>query len=609
MKRMLLVLSFIGFIALTVRAEPPTPAYWKMATTPPMGWNSYDSFGDSVTEEEILANARYQKDHLLSHGWTYVVVDYRWYDPGAHDNNPNGRAGAKLTADRFGRLLPAPNRFPSAAEGKGFKPLADQIHAMGLKFGIHVMRGIPRQSAKANTPIEGSDFKAADAANTGNICPWCPDMFGVDAAKPAGQAWYDSIVRLYAAWGVDFIKVDDLSSPYSAREIEAIRRAIDRCGRAIVFSTSPGETPVSEAAHVETHANMWRISGDFWDNWDALNHTFDLLAAWQGHVGPGRWADADMIPLGHIGKRSVDGNRMTRFSKDEQVTMMSLWALAPSPLMLGMNMPENDDWTLSLLTNDEVLAVNQDPLGKQGIRISRTKEIEVWAKDLSGGAKAVGFFNRGGVEQLDESRAVFKSPLITRKTPGQSVSIDTDIKGAKKLYLVVDDGGDGYFCDHADWIEPKLVGPQGEKKLTSLKWISTTCGWGSVAVGRSASGKELIIDGKTFADGIGTHAQSIIEYNLPAGYTRFTVRGGLDQGGVSQKIEGATVHFLVFTSDPRQNRKSATISIPLKALGIAGPCRVRDLWARKDAEIAGESITRSVPVHGAVLLKLQPGGE
>ena len=170
--------------------------------------------------------------------------------------------------------MPAPNRFPSAADGKGFKPLADQIHAMGLKFGIHVMRGIPRQSVKANTPIEGSEFKAADAANTGNICPWCPDMFGVDAAKPAGQAWYDSIVRLYAAWGVDFIKVDDLSSPYSTREIEAIRRAIDRCGRAIVFSTSPGETPVSEAAHVETHANMWRISGDFWDNWDALNHNF-----------------------------------------------------------------------------------------------------------------------------------------------------------------------------------------------------------------------------------------------------------------------------------------------------------------------------------------------
>ena len=217
MNKLFIVLPFVSLFAIALHAETPSPAYWKMAPTPPMGWNSYDSFGDNVTEEEILANARYQQEHLLSHGWKYVVVDYRWYDPGAHDNNPNGRAGAKLAADRFGRLVPAPNRFPSAAAGKGFKPLADRLHAMGLKFGIHVMRGIPRQSVKANTPIEGSDFKAADAANTANICPWCPDMFGVDADKPAGQAWYDSILRQYADWGVDFVKVDDLSSPYAKR--------------------------------------------------------------------------------------------------------------------------------------------------------------------------------------------------------------------------------------------------------------------------------------------------------------------------------------------------------------------------------------------------------
>ena len=464
---------------------------------------------------------------------------------------------------------------------------------MGLKFGIHVMRGIPRQSVKANTPIADSEFHAADAANAANSCGWCPDMFGVDAAKPAGQAWYDSIVRLYADWGVDFIKVDDLSSPYSAKEIEAIRRAIDRSGRAIVFSTSPGETPVSEARHVERHANMWRISGDFWDDWPALNHNFDLLAAWRGHAGPGYWPDADMIPLGRIGKRSVGGDRMTHFSKDEQITMMSLWALAPSPLMLGMNMPENDPWTLSLLTNDEVLAVNQDPLGRQGVRISKMKDLEVWAKDLAGGAKAVGVFNRAGSDRFDESQAVYKSALVTRQTPGQSVDIRTDITGAKKLYLVVDDGGDGYYCDHADWIEPKLTGPQGERKLTDLKWTSATCGWGAITVGRSVSGKELIVDGKKYADGIGTHAQSIIEYDLPPGYTHFAARGGLDEGGVSQKIPGATVHFLVFTTAPR--RSGSTVSIPLKALGLTGQCRVRDLWARKDAETTEGSISRQVP--------------
>ena len=599
-------LFIVSLAAISLRAEPPAPAHWKMTPTPPMGWNSYDAYGDSVTEAEVLANARYQKEHLLAHGYTYVVIDYRWYDPGAH-GDPNGRAGAELAADEFGRLLPPTNRFPSAAGGKGFKPLADQIHAMGLKFGIHVMRGIPRQAVKANTPIQGGSFKAAEAANTASTCPWCPDMFGVDAAKPAGQAWYDSILRLYAGWGVDYIKVDDLSSPYAKMEIEAIRGAIDRCSRAIVFSTSPGDnTPVSEAAHLKRHANMWRIGGDIWDNWPSLTWTFDLLAAWKGHAGPGHWPDADMLPLGRIGMRG--GTRWTNLSKDEQVMMMTLWAIAPSPLILGMNMPENDAWTLSLLTNDEVLAVDQDPLGCQGVRVVKQGDLEVWAKDLSGGAKAVAMFNRWSTGRLDDSHAVYKSPLLTWETPGQSVEVRADIAGAKKLYLVVDDGDDDFQCDHADWIEPKLIGPQGERKLTSLKWNFAIQGCLTTAVGKSASGRDLIVGGKTYADGIGTHAQSIIEYDLPEGYTQFTARAGLDEGGVSQLPHRETVHFLVYTSDPRQHPRLATVSVPLQSLGLSGPCRIRDLWQHKDQEITDKTVSRQLPAHGSVLLKLQPGG-
>jgi alpha-galactosidase len=602
MKPASLPVLLLALIAAAQGGEEAPPACWKFAPTPPMGWNSYDSFGDSVTEAEVLANARAMKDHLLPHGWTYVVVDYRWYDPGARDNNPNGRKGAALAADAFGRLLPAPNRFPSATGGQGFKPLADHLHGMGLKFGIHIMRGIPRQSVKANTPIAGSNFKAAEAADTKNTCSWCADMFGVDAGRPAGQSWYDSILRQYADWGVDFIKVDDLSMPYAGAEVEAIRRAIDRCGRAIVFSTSPGETPVSEAAHVRTHANLWRISGDFWDHWQQLDHTFDLLAAWQGHAGPGHWPDADMIPLGRIGRRSVDGYRATRFSRDEQITLMSLWAIAPSPLMLGMELTENDEWTSALLTNDEVLAVNQDPLGKQGVWVSRTRGIEVWGKELSNGAKAVALFNRGGGPQFDDSLALFKSPLVTRQTPGQAVEIDADITGARKLWLVVDDGGDDFVCDHADWIEPRLVSAQGEQRLTDLKWKSATFGWGKIAVGRSASGKELSINGKTYSDGIGTHSPSVIEYELPAGLTRFKATGGLDQGGVSQPLAGATVHFLVFTNQP--SAAGAALAVPLRALGFTAPCRVRDLWQRKDLGTVTNELSASVPNHGAVLLRV-----
>lgn len=393
------ILAIVALTAVVSFAAAPTtdPAFWSYAPTPPMGWNSYDSFGDSVTETEILANARYMKDHLLAHGWNYCVVDFRWYDAGANSGNPNDRAGARLSADEFGRLIPAVNRFPSATGKLGFGPLAARIHAMGLKFGIHIMRGIPRQTVAANLPIEGSYFHAADAANNKSICPWCADMYGVHGDTEAGRAWYDSLIRQYAQWGVDYLKVDDMSRPYSPTEIEAIRSAIDRCARPIVLSLSPGQTPISQADHVMAHANMWRISDDFWDRWKALNLQFVLLARWQGYGGPGHWPDADMIPFGHVAQRCyADGPpRVSRLTHDEQITLMSLWALAPSPLMLGMNLPENDEWTNHLITNDAVLAIDQDPLGQAGVLVGEPGMMETWKKDLADGSVAIGLFNRG----------------------------------------------------------------------------------------------------------------------------------------------------------------------------------------------------------------------
>ena len=368
-----------------------------LALTPPLGWNSYNAFGDNVAEAEVLANARYVADKMLPVGWDTVVVDYCWSDPGAHDNNRNARLNAPLVADPFGRMLPAPNRFPSAENGAGFKPLADAVHALGLKFGIHVMRGIPRQAVRANRPLEGSSFTAAAAANTNDKCAWCPDMFGVHG-NAAGQAWYDSCARLWAAWGVDYIKVDDLSRPYHTAEVEMIRRAIDRCGRSVVFSTSPGETPVEDGHHISTHANLWRISDDFWDNWKSLNHQFTLAARWQGVAGPGHWPDADMLPVGHLSvhHRSVGSDRFTHFTRTEQLTHLSLWSLLPSPFMVGANLPDNDAWTLALLTNPEVLAVNQDSLGQAArCQTNVMAGLEIWTKPLVDKSLAVGLFNRG----------------------------------------------------------------------------------------------------------------------------------------------------------------------------------------------------------------------
>jgi hypothetical protein len=395
-------LSVIIFSLLVKPGKAADPDYWAFAPTPPMGWNSYDAWGTSITEDETLANAQYMKDHLLSHGWNYMVIDARWYDTvSSYDDRDfnKERVGAKLTADEFGRMLPALNRFPSAAKSQGFKPLADKIHAMGLKFGFHMMRGIPRQAANAKTPIDGSSFTAADAADPKSLCGWCPDMYGV-RNNEAGQAWYDSMYRLYASWGLDFVKVDDLSSPYHAEEIEMIRKAIDKCGRPIVFSTSAGPTDRKRADHIKTHANQWRISGDFWDRWKDLDHQFDLLATWQGIGGPGHFPDADMIPFGHIGiKCTIAGkDRLTRFTHDEEKALMSLWSLASSPLMLGCNLPDLDDWTLSLITNDEVLAIDQDPLGFTAKRVSQTGGLEVWVKDLKDGSKAIGLLNRTGAD-------------------------------------------------------------------------------------------------------------------------------------------------------------------------------------------------------------------
>lgn len=365
--------------------------FHRFAPTPPMGWNSWDCFGAAVTEEQVRQNADYMAEKLANHGWEYIVVDIQWYEPNATGHKY--RENAPLAMDAFGRLLPAVNRFPSAVDGNGFKPLADYIHGKGLKFGVHLLRGIPRRAVEQNLPILGTPHRAADIADKVHICPWNPDMFGVDMSKPGAQEYYESVFRLFAEWDVDFVKVDDLSRPYHQNkpEIEAIRAAIDRAGRPMVLSTSPGETALDAAEHVTQHANMWRTSDDFWDDWKLLLDQFARCHNWSQFTGPGFYPDADMLPFGSI--RTYDKG-WTRFTKDEQITCMTLWAMCRSPLMFGGHMPLNDEFTLSLLTNDEVLAVNQSSTG--GRQIFRTETSVVWVADVPhSGEKYVALFNIG----------------------------------------------------------------------------------------------------------------------------------------------------------------------------------------------------------------------
>ncbi len=366
---------------------PTEPAFWALAPTPPMGWNSWDCFATTVTEAQTKAHADYMAEQLARYGWQYIVVDIQWYEPAA--SGYTYRQGAALAMDGWGRLLPAENRFPSAAGGAGFAGLAEYIHRKGLKFGIHLMRGIPRQAVEANTPIKNSPYRAREIADTANICAWNGDMYGVDMSKPGAQCYYDSVFALFASWGVDFVKVDDLSRPYHQAEIEAIRRAIDSSGRPMVLSTSPGITPLTAGEHVAHHATMWRISDDFWDMWPELLAQFQRLHDWTPHRGPGRFPDADMLPLGVIAL-----GRQTRLTPDEQTTLMSLWCIARSPLMHGGDMTKMDSWTLSLLTNPEVLAVNQRSAGNH--QLWRRDSAVAWVADApEPGGTYLALFNTG----------------------------------------------------------------------------------------------------------------------------------------------------------------------------------------------------------------------
>lgn len=355
---------------------------------PPMGWNSWDCYGAGVTEDELLGNAEFMRDRLKQYGYQYVVCDIQWYEPAAKGNVYNNFAD--LCMDEYSRLIPAVNRFPSSANGAGFKPIADKIHSMGLKFGIHIMRGIPRQAVHRNTRIYGTTARARDIASQFSLCPWNTDMYGVNTEKRGAEEYYDSLFKLYASWGVDFVKVDDIANtefspqnPYSAeKEIEMIRAAIDRSGRDMVLSLSPGPAPLNKAEHLSENANMWRISGDFWDRWDKLLNMFSLCEKWYPYVKDGSFPDCDILPLGKLcidGSYMGDMGRDSGFTKEEQKTMMTLWAVFRSLLFFGGELRLTDNYTLSLVTNPEVINVNQNsekPLfvyNKGGIAVWQTK--------------------------------------------------------------------------------------------------------------------------------------------------------------------------------------------------------------------------------------------
>ena len=341
-----------------LQAQNPAPS-------PPMGWSEWDSYGLSVTESEFRVNAEVLAG-LRQYGWQYALLDAGWYldNPGVQGGRP------KYNLDANGRLIPALSRFPSAAPSAGFAPLAAWLHARGLKLGIHVMLGIPRQAVAGNLPIAGSTFRAAQAADTSATCSWDKEFY-VAADNPAGQAYYDSIAKLYADWGVDFIKLGCVSDhPFHPWEIRQISEAIRRTGRPMVLSLSPGPLPQQYAHLAGRYAQMWRVAPEHWDFWDAppgksasfvgLREAFDLFAQGSPLVKPGNWVDGDALPDGWLAPHPPVGEpRHSRLTVNEESSEFALWAFARAPLIEGANLIRLDEPTRAFMTDRELLNIDQ----------------------------------------------------------------------------------------------------------------------------------------------------------------------------------------------------------------------------------------------------------
>jgi alpha-galactosidase len=425
-----------------------------------MGWSSWDSYGLTINEEQFRQNMAVLDAQLKEFGWQYVVVDEGWYlqNPESASEPDTQESGSepdplRYTLNAAGQYEPAPGRFPSAAGGTGFKTLADAAHQNGLKFGIDILRGIPRQTFTANTRIGRTAFRAKAATDPTDVCPWNSDNFGVKS-NAAGQAWYDTLMKQYASWGVDLIKVDCIASePYKPAEIKMIHRAIERSGRPMLLSLSPGPTALDNAAEVAANAQMWQISNDVWDSWDKASSTtqdlkdqFAVAASWVQYAKPGNWPDADTLPIGELQPAPVNGPpRTTRLTEDEQRTMFTLWCMARSPLFVGANLASMDGFTKSLLTNPGLIAIDQQSVNNklQG----QDGDVVAWTADSSTGpSNYLALFNLGDASVNVEStfatygfqNSTYKlRDVWERKELGEhsEISVDLPAHGAVLLEL------------------------------------------------------------------------------------------------------------------------------------------------------------------------------
>jgi alpha-galactosidase len=341
----------------------------EIALTPPMGWNSWNCWARVVDAEKLLRTARAMAERLKGHGWTYINVDDSWQ---------GRRAGPGLAIQ--------PNeKFPDMGK------MIEEIHAMGLKFGLYSSPWITSYAG-----YNGGSAETADGS-------WVKPRNREEELKfryKGKFAFDESDARQWAEWGVDYLKYDWYPNdvPTAKRMGDALRAQ----SRDIVYSIS-NKTPFAQAEEFSRIAHLWRTGadmGDFWvedpvmtpKGYNSVLDVWDNEERWSEFCRPGHWPDPDMLVVGLVGWGK--GLHPSRLTADEQYTHISLWCLWSAPLLIGCPIEEMDDFTFNLLSNDEVLAVNQDPLALRAATVVQDGNTRVLAKKLEDGSMAVGLFNR-----------------------------------------------------------------------------------------------------------------------------------------------------------------------------------------------------------------------
>lgn len=567
-----LSLMMLGLVSAWAQGNDDIATFRTWAPTPPMGWNSWDCYYSSVTEKEVLQNAQYLVDNdLVRHGWEYVVIDIRWYcnHPSLGGGNYSQRGTQDYVLDEYGRYLPSPTRFPSCmvdGVNQGFKPLAEKLHKMGLKLGIHLMRGVPKAVVGSSYRLKGSEQTPWTQVynGTSSPCTWLKDNLLV-RNNEAGQLYYNSIMDLYAEWGVDFLKIDDLSRPFYSDELHMIRKAIDQAGRPIVLSLSPGKTQLTYADECLKNANMWRMMDDLWDTWSQVDAVFAEADAWSRYAQPGNYADCDMLPLGQIamtiadqGYTAADQGRWTRLTENEQLTMMTLWGICHSPLFFGGEMTKNDSFTLSLLTNEEYHQMHK--YGQDARQVLNDEDLGhvVWTStDPDTGNRYLALFQRDNTRWIVGQKALYRSETVSYTTDGHAVDVDIAWpEGEKTLVLVVDDGGDNFNYDHGDWINPTLLLRDGTEVALTGEYKTrqyTNSYFNRVYENKNVdNGGKMKVMGQTYDRGFSTDANAAIFFHIPddMDVVGFRAMAAADDSGIGQSGATTSIRFMVFAQNP-----------------------------------------------------------